>query len=95
MRKLKMNLQINVTKADTGELITRFQHFEQTKVVYERLEVYANINALTRGVKKVFGVLEVITKRDTNVEEEIARIRSQLKGLEDMNKEKEANSEDN
>ena len=49
------NLQINITKADTGELITRFQQFDGGNVVYERLDVYPNLNALCRGIKKVFG----------------------------------------
>ena len=83
------NLQINITKADTGELITRFQQFDNNDVVYERLDVYPNLNALCRGLKKVFGALEVIVKRNVNIEDEISRLRSQLKGLEQKNKEQD------
>tara|TARA_Y100000310_G_scaffold241191_1_gene245119 strand:- start:41 stop:310 length:270 start_codon:yes stop_codon:yes gene_type:complete len=83
------NLQINITKADTGELITRFQQFDGGNVIYERLDVYPNLNALCRGIKKVFGALEVIIKRNVNIEDEISRLRSQLKGLEQKNKEQD------
>ena len=44
------NLQINITKADTGELITRYQTFENTKIVYDRVDVYKNINARGQGL---------------------------------------------
>ena len=83
------NLQINITKADTGELITRFQQLDGANIIYERLDVYPNLNALCRGVKKVFGALEVIVKRNVNIEDEISRLRSQLKGLEEKNKEQD------
>ena len=77
------NLQINITKADTGQLITRYQAFEGSSVVYNRIDVYANVNALCRGLKKVFGAMEVIENKNFDVEAEIARLRKEVRDLED------------
>ena len=80
---MKDSLQINVTKADSGQLIARYQGMQGAKVVYERIDVYPNVNSLCRGLKKVFGALEVAESASANVEDEIARIRKQIKDLED------------
>ena len=80
---MKDSIQINVTRADSGQLIARYQGMQGAKVVYERIDVYPNINSLCRGLKKVFGALEVIQTDSTNVEDEIARIRKQLNDLTD------------
>lgn len=77
------NLQINITKADTGQLITRFQAFQEDgKCIYNRCDVYSNINALCRGLKKVHEALQIISQANVNVEDEIAHIRKQLKNIE-------------
>ena len=77
------HLEVKITKADTGQLITEYKAFQDDgKKIYSRCDVYANLNALCRGLKQVYQALEVLSSNNGNIEDEIANIRKQLKDIE-------------
>ena len=80
---MESHLEIKITKADTGQLITEYRAYEDSgKKLYSRCDVYSNLNALCRGLKQVYQALEVLNSNNGNIEDEIAKIRKQLKDIE-------------